>query len=62
MSGFLVDTNVISEFTKPQPDPKVIRWLETTDPELALRQRRYIWRDQARHRGSAFEQTAYGFG
>jgi predicted nucleic acid-binding protein len=33
VSGFLVDTNVISEFTKPQPDAQVIRWLEATDPE-----------------------------
>ena len=34
MSGFLVDTNVISEFTKPQPDSRVTRWLEVTDPQL----------------------------
>lgn len=33
MSGFLVDTNVISEFIKPQPDSQVIRWLEAADPE-----------------------------
>jgi predicted nucleic acid-binding protein len=32
VSGFLVDTNVISEFVKPQPDPRVIRWLEETNP------------------------------
>jgi predicted nucleic acid-binding protein len=34
VNGFLVDTNVISEFVKPQPTPKVIHWLELTDPEL----------------------------
>lgn len=33
MSGYLVDTNVISEFIKPQPDAQVIRWLEAADPE-----------------------------
>lgn len=33
MSGYLVDTNVISEFTRPQPDGRVIRWLQNTDPE-----------------------------
>lgn len=33
MSGFLVDTNVISEFIKPQPDPRVIGWLDAADPE-----------------------------
>ena len=33
MKGFLVDTNVISEFIKPQPDSRVIKWLETADPE-----------------------------
>ena len=33
MSGFLVDTNVVSEFIRPQPDSRVIRWLEAADPE-----------------------------
>lgn len=33
MSGFLVDTNVISEFVKPQPEPRVIQWLDGADPE-----------------------------
>ena len=33
MSGFLVDTNVISEFIRPQPDPRVIGWLDAADPE-----------------------------
>lgn len=34
MSGFLVDTNVVSEFIRPQPDVRVIRWPEAADPEL----------------------------
>ena len=32
MSGFLIDTNVLSEYNRPgSPDPGVKRWLETTD-------------------------------
>ena len=33
MSGFLVDTNVISEFIRPQPDSRVTQWLDAADPE-----------------------------
>jgi toxin FitB len=33
VSGFLVDTNVISEFVKPEPDQRVLRWLDASDPE-----------------------------
>ena len=33
MKGFLVDTNVISGFIKPQPDSRVVKWLEAADPE-----------------------------
>ena len=31
MSGFLLDTNVPSELTRPQPDPVVERWLDQID-------------------------------
>lgn len=32
MSGFLIDTNVLSEYNRPAgPDPGVKRWLEETD-------------------------------
>lgn len=35
MSGFLIDTNVLSEYNRPGgPDPGVKRWLETTPREL----------------------------
>ena len=34
MSGFLLDTNVISELVKPQPEPQVISWIESTDESL----------------------------
>ena len=38
MSGFLIDTNVLSEFNRPGgPDAGAKRWLETTD-----RQRQYV--------------------
>ena len=35
MRGFLIDTNVLSEYNRPgQPNAGVIRWLETTDRHL----------------------------
>ena len=34
MSGFLLDTNVISELIKPRPEPKVTVWIDATDEEL----------------------------
>ena len=34
MSGFLLDTNVISELVKPRPEPKVVNWIEGIDENL----------------------------
>src|SRR5712692_6367322 len=34
MSGFLLDTNVISELIKPRPEPSVTTWIETVDEPL----------------------------
>ncbi len=34
MNGFLLDTNVISELIKPQPDGSVLRWIAETDEAL----------------------------
>ena len=34
MSGFLLDTNVISELVRPRPSPRVTHWLDSTDEEL----------------------------
>jgi predicted nucleic acid-binding protein len=34
VSGFLLDTNVISELVKPKPDSAVVEWIEATDEEL----------------------------
>lgn len=34
MSGFLLDTNVISELVRPRPEPKVKAWIEATDENL----------------------------
>ena len=31
--NFLLDTNVVSEWTKPRPDPGVIEWLAETDED-----------------------------
>ena len=33
MNGFLLDTDVPSELTRPRSDPKVERWLEDADDE-----------------------------
>ncbi len=32
--GFLLDTNVPSELTRPRPDPRAAQWLEDTDDDL----------------------------
>lgn len=34
MSGFLLDTNVISELVKPKPEAKVVEWVQATNEEL----------------------------
>lgn len=34
MSGFLLDTNVISELVRPRPEPKVKAWVAAIDEEL----------------------------
>lgn len=34
MSGFLLDTNVISELVRPMPEPKVRAWVAATDENL----------------------------
>lgn len=34
MSGFLLDTNVISELVKPRPEASVTAWIEGTDESL----------------------------
>jgi toxin FitB len=33
MKGFLLDTNIPSELTRPRPDPRVTQWLENVDDE-----------------------------
>ena len=32
----LLDTNVLSELARPQPEPKVVDWLEANEPTLAV--------------------------
>ena len=34
MTGFLLDTNVISELMKPRPHPRVAAWVDATPEEL----------------------------
>jgi predicted nucleic acid-binding protein len=31
MSGFLLDTNCISELVRPKPEPRVMEWMEAAD-------------------------------
>lgn len=33
MKGFLLDTNIPSELTRPHPDPRVSRWLDDADDD-----------------------------
>jgi hypothetical protein len=34
MSGYLLDTNLISELVSPKPEPRVLEWMEATDESL----------------------------
>lgn len=34
MSGFLLDTNVVSELVRPAPEPRVTAWISATDENL----------------------------
>jgi toxin FitB len=34
VSGFLLDTNIISELIKPKPEPRLVTWLSGTDENL----------------------------
>lgn len=34
MSGFLLDTNCISEITRVQPEPRVLQWFDVADETL----------------------------
>jgi thiamine-monophosphate kinase len=34
MSGFLLDTNCISELVRPKPEPRVLDWMEAADEAL----------------------------
>jgi toxin FitB len=34
VSGYLLDTNCISEVVRPNPEPRVLSWLEATDERL----------------------------
>jgi predicted nucleic acid-binding protein len=34
MSGFLLDTNCISELVRPKPDARVLQWMEAADEAM----------------------------
>jgi predicted nucleic acid-binding protein len=34
MSGFLLDTNCVSELVRPKPEPRVLEWVEAADEAM----------------------------
>ena len=36
MAVYLVDANVLSEATRPDPDQRVVEWLRSHEPEIAV--------------------------
>jgi toxin FitB len=34
VNGFLLDTNVVSELVRPNPDARVVRWVQSTQESL----------------------------
>lgn len=36
MASYLVDANVLSEATRPEPDQRVVEWLQSNEAELAV--------------------------
>ena len=34
MSGFLLDTNCISELVRPKPEPRVLEWMDAADETM----------------------------
>ena len=36
MAVYLVDANVLSEATKPEPNERVVEWLRSNEPEIAV--------------------------
>ncbi len=34
MSGFLLDTNCISELVRPKPEPRLVEWMEAADEAM----------------------------
>lgn len=36
MTTYLVDANVLSEATRPDPDQRVLEWLQSNESELAV--------------------------
>jgi predicted nucleic acid-binding protein len=36
MSGFLLDTNCISELVRPAPEPRVMEWMEAANEGCSI--------------------------
>ena len=57
MKGFLLDTNVPSEMTRPRPQSSVSEWLDNADDDR-LYQRGFPRRDSERDYDSPREQAS----
>ncbi|MFL6306025.1 MAG: hypothetical protein ACJ72H_21040 [Candidatus Sulfotelmatobacter sp.] len=62
MSGFLIDTNVISELIKATPATKVAAWVDATDEQLFHLSVLTLGEGSKRHRALAPEQASYACG
>ena len=51
--SFLLDTNVVSEWVKPQPDPNVVTWLAEVDEDRVFMSVASVRRNPAWHRDDA---------
>ena len=60
--SFLLDTNVVSEWVKPQPDPNVVSWLVDVDEDRVFNQRRVVRRDPPWNRADACWAPARALG
>ena len=51
--NYLLDTCVLAEFTRHQPDTGVIDWLTSIDEVKTIHQRDHHWRNSTRYRALA---------
>jgi predicted nucleic acid-binding protein len=62
VTGWLLDTNVISEWRKAKPDRRVVEFLSSEPRSSLFNQHRLSCRNQARRRGRAASLHPEGAG